>query len=275
MARKKNQVDRVVMERFARELEHRRDKAGLTQEDLGTLARCTRQTVGAVERCERPPTRHFAEQVDRALEAGGELLNLFPQRGAQRQHHLHEYVVLERRALTLDQWHPQVVPALLQTEEYARADLAATVPPKSAEELKELLRVRLERQKQVFDRPDPLVAQFVIDEGALRRRVGGDEVMAAQHAHIVEQAETNWVTVQVLPFEYGAHAGLHGACTILGMSPMESVLYVETMAGGQTLTDPALVAKAIQRFGALRASALSPPESLAFLRNRAEEEGSR
>lgn len=271
MARQKNVVDELALSRFAEDLRARRVDAGLSQEELGDLAGYSRQAVGEVERLRQPPTRKFAEKLDEALEAGGALLGLFPRRGVpERSRLLAGYVPLEKQASALDQFHAQVVPALLQTEEYARADLAGTVPPQPEPVLAEWLGTRMERQR--VQRERPLAAQFVVDEGALRRQIGGPAVMAEQYAHILDQVASPFVTVQVLPFSAGAHPAQHGACTILHLDgpPAESVLYVETMAGSQIVADPAVVAQAARRFSALRGIALSPADSREFIRALAE-----
>ncbi len=270
MARQSNVVDQVALSRFAEELKARRVDAGLSQEELGELAGYSRQAVGEVERLRQPPTRTLAQKLDDALEAGGELLALFPRRGVpERSRLLNGYVPLEEQAAALDQFHAQVVPALLQTEDYARADLAGTVPPQPEAVLSEWLHTRMDRQRSARNR---LAAQFVVDEGALRRQIGGPQVMADQYAHILDQMNSQWVTVQVLPFASGAHPAQHGACTLLHLDgpPAETVLYVETMAGSQTSVDHAIVAQATRRFAALRGIALSPAASRDFIRALAE-----
>lgn len=270
MARQKNVVDELALARFAEELRARRIGAGLSQEELGALAGYSRQALGEVERLRQPPTRRFAETMDEALEARGALLALFPRRGVpERSRLLSGYVPLEKQATALDQFHAQVVPALIQTEDYARADLAGTVPPQPASVLAEWLQTRMDRQRAARDR---LAAQFVIDEGALRRQMGGPHVMAEQYAHILNQMENQWVTVQVLPFKAGAHPAQHGACTLLHLDgpPAETVLYVETMAGSETNVNPTIVAQATRRFAALRGIALSPAASRDFIRGLAE-----
>ena len=271
MARQTNVVDELALSRFAEELKARRVESGLSQTELGDLAGYSRQAVGEVERLRQPPTRRLAEKLDAALEAQGALVALFPRRGVpERGRLMVGYVPLEHQASALDQYHAQVVPALLQIEEYARADLAGTVPPQPEQVLAEWLQTRMDRQQVARERP--LAAQFVVDEGALRRQIGGPQVMAAQYAHILDQMEDPFTTVQVLPFSTGAHPAQHGACTILHLDgpPAESVLYVETMAGSQTVADPAVVTQATRRFAALRGIALSPADSREFIRVLAE-----
>lgn len=268
MARTRKVVDSLALSRFAEDLRERRIDADLSQEDLGDLAGYSRQTVGEVERQGQAPSREFAEKVDKALEAGGKLLALFPRRGGQ-QRYMDGYLTLEKRALALDQFHAQVVPALLQHPDYAHADLAVTVPPQPQTVLDQWLRRRIGRQA-VFRGERPLAAQFVIDEGALRRVIGGPAIMASQYRHILDHMANPFITVQVLPFAAGPHPVQHGACTILTMSALDTVLYVETIAGSQTVAEPETVAQAVQRFSALRACALSVSQSVTFIQHLLE-----
>jgi hypothetical protein len=105
----------------------------------------------------------------------------------------------------------------------------------------------------------------VIDEAALRRTVGGPSVTRDQWDRILERADHPFITVQVLPYDSGAHAALEGAFTILGLSPVESVVYVENAEGGQVYSDPQLTANAAGRFNSLMAGALSPAATRDFL----------
>lgn len=274
MARQQNVVDDLALSQFAAELRDRRRGAGLSQTELGDLAGYSRQAVGEVERLRQPPTRRFAGKMDQALEAGGGLLALFPRRGVpERQRLLNGYLPLEKQASALDQFHPQVVPAGLQTEDYARADLAGTDPPQPQHVLDEWLQTRMERQRFQRERNRPLAAQYVVDEGALRRQFGGPQVMAAQYAHILDRMDDPFVTVQVLPFSAGTHPVLHGAFTILHLDgpPADTVLYDESMTGSRTEVDPAIVAPAMRRFATVRGIALSPADSKDFIRALAAE----
>jgi transcriptional regulator with XRE-family HTH domain len=123
----------------------------------------------------------------------------------------------------------QVIPGLFQTEAYARAIIAGTIPMVGPETLDQRVEVRLTRQAVVM-RERPLEVRAVLDETCIRRLVGGREVMRRQLIRLLELAERPNVIVQVLPFEVGAHPGtMLGPFTVLGFDqPADpGVVYVE------------------------------------------------
>ncbi|WP_075925375.1 helix-turn-helix transcriptional regulator [Nocardiopsis sp. CNR-923] len=255
---KKKLVNEAAVALFAREMFLKRNASGLSQKEFGDLIGMSAQQIGAVERQERMPTRQFAQLLDEKLGANGHFTELWSATkllGHRRS--LPKYVELERRAQNIRQFQPQVMPALLQTEDYAAEVLRAAFPPKPYSEVDELLAARMARQK-VLDRDQSPLVEYVIDEAALRRVVGGPDVMRAQWDQIIERSQEPFVTVQVLPFDQGAHAALEGAFTILGLSPVESVMYLENAEGGQVYSDPQLVLNATGRFNSLMAGASHP-----------------
>ncbi len=177
---------------------------------------------------------------------------------------LEQFVELEAKARVISEFQPQAVPGLLQTEGYARVIVSSSFPPLAEEETERRLEGRLQRQ-QVLSRPDPPLALFVLDEGALRRPVGGKEVMKEQCLKLVEKAQLPHVQLQVLPFERGAHSAMNGPLVLLNMTHAESLVYAEAPGSGQVIMDAQVVADCHQRFGALRGLALSPAESLDFI----------
>jgi len=243
----------------------KRSASGLSQKEFGDLIGVSGQQIGAVERQERPPTEQFARLLDERLGGGDLFRDLWSATkllGHRRS--LPKYVELESRAQMLRQFHPQLVPALLQTEDYARVVLQAGFPPKPAAEVEELLEARMKRQ-HLLDQGEPPLMQFVLDEAVLWRRVGSRELMRAQWDQIIKRADQTFITVQVIPYDQGAYAAMEGAFTILGLSPVESVMYLENAESGQVYSDPQTVANATGRFNSLMAAALSPTVSGDFL----------
>src|SRR5262245_28594941 len=119
------------------------------------------------------------------------------------------YVDLEAAAAQIRGYEGQFVPGLLQTEEYMRALMRATLRDRRPEEIDRRVRVRLTRQ-QLLTRADPPWLWTVVDEAALRRPVGGAKVMRTQIERLIEAAELPNVTLQVLRFRIGAHAAMVG-----------------------------------------------------------------
>ena len=127
---------------------------------------------------------------------------------------LEPYLGLEMAASLIRNFELQFVHGLLQTEDYARAVTALAFGPRSADEVERRVRLRMQRQ-DVLRGPDPPRAWFVLDESVLRRPIGGRQVMRAQLKHLLDAASMAHITLQVVPFQQGGHAGAGGAFTIL------------------------------------------------------------
>ena len=138
------------------------------------------------------------------------------------------YVGLEAAACLIRTYEIQFVPGLLQTEDYIRAVHVAGSPDISTQELDRRVSLRLERQKSLT-REEPPALWTVIDEAALRRPIGGRAVMRAQLGHLLEVTSLPNVTLQVMPFRFGGHAGEGGAFTILRFPEpdLPDTVYVE------------------------------------------------
>ena len=132
-----------------------------------------------------------------------------------------DWVDAERRAAVLRRWEPLLVPGLLQTPEYARALFRAWQTTGDEDEVENLVTARIDRQR-IFDRPKPPSFWAVIDEGVLRRRIGGAKVMQDQLVHLAEMTERPAIKVHVIPAEVGAHVGLLGAFAIAGFDGRRS-----------------------------------------------------
>lgn len=152
------------------------------------------------------------------------------------------------------------VPGLLQTPAYTRALIRGELPM-TEDEIEQRVKVRAERQA-VLDRVQPLRLWAILDEAALHRMVGGPVVMAEQMRHLIAVAAAPHVTVQVVPYQAGAHPG-DGSFVILDLPEAEvpGVVYVDGMAGQLFMEDAADLARFREVFDRLRATALSPDAS--------------
>lgn len=180
------------------------------------------------------------------------------------------YVGNENAATHIRTYEHQVVPGLLQTEEYAHAIFKAANPNFDEEQVSERVRVRLGRQSLLNRQDAPFHFEVVLDEAVLSRPVGGDDVMRAQLVRLREAAELPNVTMQVLPFVAGAHAGMEGTFAILEFPPSDgsSIVYVENATGGLFLDKEKELAHYAELFDRIRKTALSPEDSkkrIAFL----------
>jgi uncharacterized protein DUF5753/helix-turn-helix protein len=141
------------------------------------------------------------------------------------------YVDLEAAATLIRTYEGQLVPGLLQTEEYAQALMRGALLDASPEETERRITLRMRRQ-EVLTRPDGPRLWAVVDEAALRRPVGGPKVMHAQIEWLIEASRLPGVTVQVLPFNAGAHPAMVGGFSILRFADRElpDVVYFEHLS---------------------------------------------
>jgi hypothetical protein len=150
------------------------------------------------------------------------------------------YMELEPTASRIQTYEAELVPGLLQTEDYARAIYRAFQPDAQDGEIERRVAVRMNRQSMV----DPAKSRLhaVINEAVLLRSVGGAEVMAAQLAKLREAAGRPEVTIDVLPLSAGAHAAMNGSFAILDFEKPDedpAVAYVETASSAAYLQKPA------------------------------------
>ncbi|MEV4105796.1 helix-turn-helix transcriptional regulator [Nonomuraea sp. NPDC049649] len=182
------------------------------------------------------------------------------------------YVGLEEAATRIRTYEVQFVPGLLQTKEYARAVVTAGSAGLSPEEISRRVDLRLERQR-MFDRPDSPVFWAVIDEAALRRPIGGAEVMRAQIEHLIDLMRQPSITIQVMPFSFGGHSAEGGAFTILRFADTElpDVIYVEQLASALYLDKREDVDRYTEVMERLCAVSTTPDETVELLRAIADE----
>jgi hypothetical protein len=176
------------------------------------------------------------------------------------------YLGLEAAASVIRTFELQFVHGLFQTEDYARAVtmLGHTTAP--AAEIDRRVSLRLQRQDLLNGSRPPQVWS-VMDEGALRRPVGGAAVMRAQLKRLIEVAGLRHVTVQVVPFDRGGHAAAGGSFTVLrfGEPDVPDVVYLEQLTSALYLDKRDDVDHYMEVMNHLSAEALTPAESTGFL----------
>jgi transcriptional regulator with XRE-family HTH domain len=146
------------------------------------------------------------------------------------------YVDLESAASLIRTYEGQYIPGLLQTDDYIRAVVHAAHLTDTSDEVGRRVRLRMARQT-LLTRDQPPRLWAVIDEAALRRPVGGPEVMRGQLARLIEATKLATVTLQLLPFAAGAHPAMAGAFSILrfGDQELPDVVYLEHLTGASYL----------------------------------------
>ncbi|WP_435112942.1 helix-turn-helix domain-containing protein [Nocardiopsis synnemataformans] len=185
---------------------------------------------------------------------------------------LGSYVGLEAEAIALRSYSDRLIHGLLQTADYCRAVINAGDHRADEESVERLVQLRMQRQDVLRKRRPPLL-RTIMDEAAIRRPIGGRSTMASQLRRLVNAAESPDVSVQIVPFALGAHAGVDGPFTLLEFEDpdVHHHVYVDSRAGNIFIQKRQAVARFRERFDRLQMEALSPQESLALISDAAEE----
>ncbi|MER7334996.1 MULTISPECIES: helix-turn-helix transcriptional regulator [unclassified Micromonospora] len=140
------------------------------------------------------------------------------------------YLGLEAAAALIRSYEVQFVPGLLQTREYARAVVLLGHGRAAPAEIERRVALRMQRQR-LLRRESPPLLWAVVDEAALRRPIGGREVMRGQVAALIEATKSPHIRLQVIPFAAGGHAAAGGAFTILrfGDQDLPDIVYIEQL----------------------------------------------
>ena len=235
------------------QLRRLRERVGITREDAGYHIRASgskisRMELGRVSFKERDVTDllEFYGVTDPAqIES---LVQLTREANAQPWWQKYQdvvpdwfavYVGLEEAAQLIRVYEMQFVPGLLQTEEYARAVVLQGAPGLEPEEVDRRVALRMGRQK-LFGKDNPPRLWAIVDEAALRRPMGGPNVLAAQIERLMDAVGEPNITLQVMPFRYGGHAAEGGAFTIMRFpdADLPDMVYMEYLTGALYLDKP-------------------------------------
>jgi hypothetical protein len=252
---------------FGAEVRHARVAAGTSQAELGALAHCDGSVVSRVEAGLAEPPDGFAEACDAAFpDRSGFFARFWRDQQSWRGPYppwFLDWLIIERKAVTLRMWEPMLVPGLLQVEEYARAILASWRQD-GADAVEGKVAARLDRQAILQGEQRPTV-WVLLDESVLGRLVGTPAVMAAQLEHLAAMAAQPNITVQVVPEAASAYAGLSGGFTAAVTGEGQQAAHLDTGVQGMTVLEPTLVARTVNMFDTLRAEALPRAASLELI----------
>jgi transcriptional regulator with XRE-family HTH domain len=272
----------VRRRRLGLELRRLREAAGITIEVVADRLECSSSKISRIETGHSGASPRDVRDMLAVYGVHGpaaeELVQVAREARQKGWWHLYgtvltgAYVGLEAAASVIEQYESQVVPGLLQVPEYARTMIGKARPDISETEVERRIRVRLARQSLVTQ-DDPLHLAVVLDEAVFHRLVGGLAVMRRQLDHLLMMAGRPNVTLQVLPFAVGAHAGMDGSFAILRYDdPADpDVVFAENAAGGLFLEKDEELRRYHVIFDQLRASALPPDQSAEFIAARAKE----
>lgn len=182
------------------------------------------------------------------------------------------YVGLEEAASLIRLYEVQFVPGLLQTADYARAVVRLGQPAASPEFIERKVSLRMGRQ-ELLTKPGGPRLWAIVDEAALRRPIGGKEVMRAQLEQLILATEEPQVTLQVMPFRSGGHAAEAGAFTIMRFPEpdLPDVVYLEQLTSALYLDKRDDVEKYTEVMERLSVESESPERSVNILSGMLEE----
>ncbi len=279
----------VPRRRLGAELRTLREQAGLTIEEVAKELECSVSKVSRLETGQGiPKLRDVRDLLDRygVIDQSYRDRMMRWVRDGRRQGWWHDfsdvlapdpedpllpdnlsrYVALEQDASEVRSFESTLVHGLLQTEDYARAVLTAlsTADPEATDRLVEL---RMRRQERLYVDEDPLKVHLIFDEAVLHRPVGGEQVMRAQLKRLVTDAQRPNITIQVVPFNVGAHPATVGPFGVLAFpgSDDNDLVYVEGHLGDIYLEKERDVDAFERMFDNLVDMSMTAEQSVAFI----------
>lgn len=260
-----HEFDSGILHIFGRQLKLLREAAGLERAEFGALTGYSASTIASYEQGRRIPQPRFIDKADEVLGGRGLLLALKEDVArAQYPAFFRDAARLEAQAVELHVYANQAVPGLLQTLEYAQAVFGVMRPPLDEEVVEQRVAARLARQGIYDRRPSPLMS-FVMDESVLLRPIGGRSVLRGQLEQILLVAQRQTVEIQVMPLGREENAGLAGPFTLIETTDGRRIAYVEVQNVSRVHTERDRVRALEAKYGILRAQALTPQESLAYI----------
>ncbi|MFF7632355.1 Scr1 family TA system antitoxin-like transcriptional regulator [Kitasatospora sp. NPDC008050] len=251
------------------QIRKRREARGLTQKQLGQLVFVSHNRIAQIELATDPPGWEMIKLLDAALDANGELIDLWRHIGVARVDDYARIFLLRQGQARVIQSYGPAIPGLAQTEGYARAIFSAgTVLSDGSVE--EKVPIRLARQV-ILDGDDPPWCRFTLDESALYRNIGGRHVMGGQLAHLLDLNARPRIDVQVIPFGALDPNVVVGSLCLLTMPDGSRAAYTEGLQTGRFFEEPEKVARFTVLYDRIQAAALDPEMSAAFIRNVMEE----
>lgn len=254
-----------ILRVFGRQLKRFRLRAGLERAEFGSRTGYSASTIAAFEQGRRVPSPRFIDVADELLDAGGVLQEMKEEVArAQFPAFFRDAARLEAEAVELWVYGTLAVPGLLQTEEYMQAVFEMWRPLLDEATVQHRVAARLARQR-VFERQPPPLVSFVIDESVLRRPLGGASVMRGQLEQLLLVGAYRNVEIQIMPLDREDNAGVDGPFVVLHRDGADPVTYLEAQGRSTIVTERTEVRGVVSRYGIIRAQALTPRESMAFI----------
>ncbi|WP_019068700.1 helix-turn-helix domain-containing protein [Streptomyces hokutonensis] len=245
---------------------HFRRKAGYTQERFAEIANLHVDTIRSIEQGRLALQDYRAVEFDELLGTGGALFALVDKLPVRERMpaFAQGLVDIEQVAVSILSYQTQMIPGLLQTEDYCRASFESRFPRFEDETAEQWVSSRMERQK-IWQRKQPPFGHFILEESILRTALGGPEVMREQIRKLRADCDLVHMGIQIMPMGQVPHAGLAGPMLLLETPAHEHVVYLEVQRASFLIDDPDEVSVYQLKYGMLRSQALSPHESACLL----------
>ncbi|MEU9476841.1 helix-turn-helix transcriptional regulator [Streptomyces sp. NPDC048191] len=255
----------AVIATVGRQLRLRREAAGMKAGEFGKAIGYGEDLVYKVEAGKRIPQPGYLDNADEVLEAGG-LVSAMKADVAKVRYpkKVRALAELEAKAAEIALYESHIIAGLLQTREHARAVIGAAQPPYSPDDVERMVSARLARQS-IFERSPSPALSFVLEEGVLRRPIGGTMVWRQQLERLLEVGRLHNAVLQVMPMNCDTHSGLDGRIELLKFADGTAVGRSDGSFNGRAITEPKDLRILELRYGTIRAQALPPRESLALI----------
>ncbi|MFD7614298.1 helix-turn-helix transcriptional regulator [Streptomyces sp. NPDC059828] len=254
-----------VVEMVGSQLKIWRESVGLRVSELAPRIGYGEDQIRKVERGARIPRPEYLDSMDRELGAGGKITAMQEKLAEARYPKpVRELAKLEAKAVEVAAYGSHNLHGLLQTKEYATALFEMRRPAHVPDEVQRLVEARIARHS-IFERVPVPSLNFVQEEVTLRRPIGGTGVLRHQLEHLLELGRLRHVEIQVMPTDRDDHAGMAGEMQVLKFNDGTAVGRAEGVFNGRPVSEPKQLRIIELRCGIIRAQALTPRESLAFI----------
>ncbi|KUL70500.1 MULTISPECIES: helix-turn-helix transcriptional regulator [unclassified Streptomyces] len=255
----------AVVATVGRQLKLRREAVGMRAGEFGKAVGYGEDLVYKIESGKRIPRQEYLDRADEVLGAGGLIAAAWEDvKRVRYPKRVRELGQLEARAVEIALYECHIIPGLLQTPEHARSVIGAAQPPYSPDDAERMVAARLARQS-VFQRSPAPAMSFVLEEGVLRRPIGGTMAWRQQLERLLEVGRSHHVVLQVMPMGSDTHSGLDGRIELLKFPDGTAVGRSDGAFNGRPTHEPKHLRILELRYGTIRAQALSPRESLALI----------
>ncbi|MEV0641064.1 helix-turn-helix transcriptional regulator [Streptomyces sp. NPDC050619] len=242
-----------------------REAAGVRAVDLAEVMGYGEDMIRKIERGARIPRPEFLDKADQYLKAQGHLRAFMEDvRKARYPKKVRELAQLEERAVEMLLYSSHNIHGLLQTPEYARTLFEMRQPALSEDVVERETAARVARNA-VFERDPVPTLSFVQEQVTLERPYGGKMVLRRQLEHLLEVTQLRNVTLQIMPTDREEHAGAAGRIQVLKFADGTAIGRSSGAFNGRPVSNPRDLRILELRYGMIRAQALTPRESQAFI----------